>query len=253
MGERVTNGCYVDQTGLKHPPRLSVDEIPNDHDVNTILENMRMRATKLVHHRNRALVALMFDTGLRVGEVMNLTLDDVLYRNGSMIPTHVIVRHGKTEASETSQRLTDRAGGILFQWITMREKRDVPREAPLFCTLVAQNRNIGGVNEPFQKLKYAQINVMFHREGERIGLARMCPHDARHSYAMRMMRATGNMDLVRRACRHASMRSTLIYARAQKEDVENAIMSLGAERRIETRKEIEELRERLEALIKRTS
>jgi site-specific recombinase XerD len=47
-------------------------------------------------------------------------------------------------------------------------------------------------------------------------------HALRHTYATKLLRATGNLRLVQRACRHSNINTTTIYTHISSDDVARA-------------------------------
>src|SRR5438132_1212819 len=79
--------------------------------------------------RNRALIALAWRSGLRIGEVLALLPKDIDLAAGV-----VTVQHGKGD----KRRVVGVDAGtaaLVGRWIDLRSKRAISRSAPLFCTL----------------------------------------------------------------------------------------------------------------------
>ncbi len=80
------------------------------------------------------------------------------------------------------------------------------------------------------------------------------PHTLRHTFATRFLRATGNLELTRKALRHARIQTTAeIYSHLVQEDVDNGIGQLPGseeyqERPPEEDEEVQRLAEALAAL-----
>ena len=57
---------------------------------------------------------------------------------------------------------------------------------------------------------------------------RVTPHTLRHTFATRLLRVTGNVELTRKALRHASIQTTIeTYAHLVQEDVDRGIRALA--------------------------
>jgi integrase len=81
--------------------------------------------------RNRALVALLWRSGLRVGEALALRPSDVNERNGT-----VNVRNGKGRKARVAV-IDDKALGHVRAWLEVRSRLGIGGRAPLFCSVAA--------------------------------------------------------------------------------------------------------------------
>ena len=72
------------------------------------------------------------------------------------------------------------------------------------------------------------VRQLVKRLTDRAGLEKMVsPHTLRHTFATRFLRATGNLELTRKALRHARIQTTAeIYSHLVQEDVDQGIRSL---------------------------
>lgn len=143
-------------------------------------------------HRNRVMLRLMGEAGLRVGEVVALKLDHVNLNTGQ-----VIVREGKG-AKDRHVYVNPDLLDDLREWVG-REDRD---EGYLFTT--SKGTAVGP--------RY--VRKVVKREAEKAGipeLDRVSPHTLRHSYATWLYEETGNLRLVQENLGHASIKTTQIY------------------------------------------
>lgn len=119
--------------------------------------------------RNRALLASMYRAGLRPGEALALTVDDVDLENGIVA---VPARKGGT-----SRRIGIDVGtrDLMSRWIARREKQGIPATAPFFCTL-------GG-----ETLKAAYVRELLPRLARKAGIEkRVHPLNLRYTCASEM-------------------------------------------------------------------
>ncbi len=150
--------------------------------------------------RNRALVALLADSGLRVSEALRLRIEDVRFGERTLV-----VRAGKGQkdgvgffGSETAQ--------CLRAWLGKR--RGAQPEDFLFCD--RQGRSM---------TRNHALHVL-HRLSAKAGLPRKVgPHALRHYAATSILKQTGDLELVRQVLRHESLAMALRYAHLTKPDV----------------------------------
>ena len=144
--------------------------------------------------RDRALIALMAGCGLRVSEVIALDVDDIK-RNGV-----IHVRQGKGGK--------DRTVPVPSSVLLATKKLVDGRTGPLF---VANDRAAGG-----------RAGVRMTTRGAALALDRaliaagvdrhISPHSLRHTYAIRFLRATKNVEALRNVLGHSSLAVTSRYS-----------------------------------------
>jgi integrase/recombinase XerC/integrase/recombinase XerD len=145
-----------------------------------------------VGSRNRAMVCLMLESGLRLEEVTNLTVDDVHVKD-MFVKVH---GKGDKEAYVPIGTTTQKA---LERYIAHFRAPSNSRTKTLFL-------NIYG--EP---LKYETIKTIFDRLARKTGIVRLHPHLLRHTAATRMLANGADLHTVQRLLRHADIRTTLRY------------------------------------------
>jgi site-specific recombinase XerD len=79
--------------------------------------------------RNRALIAVLWRSGLRISEALALELRDVDLQAGTLR-----VRHGKGDKSRTVG-VDEQTAALLARWLDRRRRLSPGARAPVFCTL----------------------------------------------------------------------------------------------------------------------
>lgn len=116
--------------------------------------------------RNRALVAVMYRSGLRPGEALALVPADVDLDAGTVaVPARKGGRRRSTGLDTTTR-------GLIRTWLDRRAERGIAPDAPLFCTLAG---------EP---LKAAYVRELLPRLARRAGI-----HKRVHPLALRYANA----------------------------------------------------------------
>ena len=103
----------------------------------------------------------------------------------------------------------------------------------MFCT-ISQDKAGGYFAGESQKLEPGKsvstnyVRQLVKRLAEKAGIEKnVSPHTLRHTFATRLLRATGNLELTRKALRHARIQTTAkIYSHLVEEDVDNGISQL---------------------------
>lgn len=107
--------------------------------------------------RNRALVAIMYRSGLRPGEALALRTTDVDLEAGTVaVPARKGGRRRLTGLDATTREL-------IGAWTARRDERGIGDEAPLFCTLAGEMIKAAYVRELLPRLaRRAHIRKRVH-------------------------------------------------------------------------------------------
>ena len=144
--------------------------------------------------RNRALLVVLYRGGLRISEALSLAPKD-LDRDAGTI--RVLRGKGKTHRLIG---LDPGAWAILQLWLERRTQLDLPRRAPVFCTLAG---------EP---IKTAYVRALLPRLARRAGLQKRChPHGLRHTFALELANESVPVHLIQQQLGHSSLTTTDRY------------------------------------------
>lgn len=162
--------------------------------------------------RNRALIATMWQGGLRLNEALSLTPTDF---DTSRPEVHV--RFGKAGKDGVPRERRIRPGPAATEavktWKVMRAELGLAEQTPLFCTLD------GG------KLYQTYVRSMLNRLARKARWTkRIHPHGLRHSFAVTLARAGVPAAIIQRQLGHSSLATTTIYLQTlTSEDVAEAM------------------------------
>ena len=160
----------VENIRVKAPlSNVRTDELLSDDEVKRMME-----AAASV--RDRAIVALFYSSGCRLGEIYNMCIGDVVFKSFYAV-IHV---NGKTGERDVTLFV-----GVpeLKAWLNVHPFR-LDRSAPLFVT----DYPVGG---RYNRLSYASYQQILHRLAVRAGI----PENKRtHPHALRHKRATDVAD-----------------------------------------------------------
>jgi len=175
----------------KVPKRLF--KILNDEEMQRMWRSKFLSGTSGLAIRNRAMVALMLDTGLRRAEVASLRLDNV------SMEKRVVTVIGKGN-KERRVFFSPQVREYLREFMAIR---GIDAE-PLF------HLDPGGIRSAFRRIK------------EDAGLENFHPHLLRHQFATMMLRETKNMEYVRLLLGHEDYNTTKRYLSMADEDLQEA-------------------------------
>ncbi|MDF3016566.1 MAG: site-specific integrase [Thermomicrobiales bacterium] len=83
-------------------------------------------------------------------------------------------------------------------------------------------------------ITYRGMETEFMRALKRAGIRDFSFHDLRHTAATRVLRATGNLNIVKRMLRHENIRTTVKYAHSQHDDVLAGMEAAAEAQRVPT-------------------
>jgi site-specific recombinase XerD len=158
--------------------------------------------------RGRAILELLYGTGLRLGECVRLDLADV-----SLLEGRLLVRSGKGRKDRVVP-LVGRAAAALDLYL-----RDVrpqlaksPREEGLF------------LSRDGDRLSRSALQMRLREYGQASGLrTRLRPHVLRHTCATHLLQGGADIRYVQRLLGHQDLRTTAIYTRVTVDDLREVI------------------------------
>ena len=144
------------------------------------------------HKRNYAMVCLMLDTGIRVGELVNLKMDDISFASMTLKVK------GKGEIERTII-FSKKSAKAMTAYIGARGHQ--PYEDALF---ISQQGNA---------LKRNSVLQIVKRLGDKAGLhdKRVCPHTLRHTFATLYIKRGGSPFVLQRLLGHSDIKTVMVY------------------------------------------
>jgi integrase/recombinase XerD len=159
-------------------------------------------------NRDRAIILVLLDTGLRASELCALNVGDVDLKSGK-----VDVKHGIGGGAKGGK------GRVVFLgkacrrtvWRYLAEREDgEDLDAPLF---------IGRLDHRMNKGVLRQLIVGL---GEKAGITKCHPHRFRHTFAITYLRSGGDVFTLQSMLGHSTLEMVQHYARVAQMDVEQA-------------------------------
>jgi site-specific recombinase XerD len=187
----------------------ALPQVPTEEEVRAVLQ--RCSTVGFIGKRNRALILVLADAGLRASEVLHLLVEDWNPAERSLL-----IRSGKGRKDRVCF-LSPTTVRAIREYLSARLQ--VGREDFLF------------VNAQNQPLKKRHLLQTFHRLSKRAGLPphrRIHPHALRHFAATSWLRNGVGLDEVRRLLGHESLATTLRYSSLVSSDLQAAHKRAGA-------------------------
>lgn len=161
-----------------------------------------------LQQRNEAIIALMYDTGLRVGELVAIDVDMLREGNSALyIPTDIQKDYpNDNEPAPATLELASDVSRLLSSYLNNRWK-DSPA---LFPSRSSDRITTQGVRDVISKVAREAGTEPYLLDGSRGEPDAVTPHALRHSVAYRMMNAENGNTLydVRNRLRHRSIQTT---------------------------------------------
>ncbi len=186
----------------------------NDTDVTKLLEylNSNLNENKHYSYIHALGIKLMLFAGLRVSEVLSLTLENIQISDlknrddeNDFYEIHLLDTKSKEEQVALIQIKHIELEMLYFQALQEEDE----------FIFKAKNAKIAINRSNF----YVSItNIMKKLNIKKKGL-----HVFRHTCAMRLFRKTGNLLVLKETLRHSDIKTTMIYAHAEKRDIAEAM------------------------------
>jgi len=156
--------------------------------------------------RNRAILSLMTNTGLRVSEVSNLQAKDINLKEGKLR-----VINGKGSKDRDLVIGNKQALELLREYNRIR-----PKSNYFFTSLEAGREG--------KQVSVRYLQTMIKRYSERAKINKnVSPHTLRHTFATEFYRETKDIETLRKILGHSDISTTQIYVTLANIDVEKAM------------------------------
>jgi integrase/recombinase XerD len=154
--------------------------------------------------RNKSIILMLLDTGIRVGELTRLRIRDVNLENGEVYihPFHVRKSHSRTTF------LGKAARKVIWHYLVSRE--GIQPDEMLFVT---------SANRP---MTCQSVLKMLSRLGNSAGVMNVHPHRFRHTFAVQYLRNGGDIFTLKRLLGHKRFDMVNHYLNLSSMDTQNA-------------------------------
>lgn len=208
---------YIEQdpSELLETPKkkLHLPEVLSLEEINLMIAQMDM--SKHESHRNRAIIEILYGSGLRVSELVNLRLSDMYIKEGYM----------RINGKGNKQRLVP-LSAVAIQWFSYwiedRNQLDIKPEAI----------DIAFLNRRGKQLTRAMIFTIIKSLARDAGIKKtISPHTLRHSFATHLLQNGADLRIIQQLLGHESISTTEIYTHVDIHDLREAILKYHPENR----------------------
>ena len=179
---------YILKSPMRRIHKIKTKQIVKSTISDESIERIRDACTV---DRDLAMIDLLYSTGIRVGELVNLDRDDIDFENRECIVS------GKGD-KERKVYFDAKAKIHLQKYLDSR----IDDEHALFVTLDA----------PHARLKISGVEIRIRELGRRLGLDRIHPHKFRRTVATRAIDKGMPIEQVQKLLGHAQIDTTMQYA-----------------------------------------
>lgn len=160
----------------------------------------RSRSTAI---RDKMIIMVLYDTGLRAQELCDLTIDDI-----DLFQRKIKIKHGKGDKPRTVH-FGKRTGKLIWEYLSPRLETGNHKQ-PL--VLVDEN------GEPRAMNRHV-LRRLLKRIGDRAGVKNVHPHRFRHSFATEYLRNGGKMIALQELLGHSDLEMVRRYAKFVEADI----------------------------------
>ncbi len=158
------------------------------------------------NYRTKAMLELIYGSGLRISELVNLSLNDIDLYNAT------ILVHGKG-SKERIVPLGEYAKKYLILYLDNRDKL-IKRKNGNFEELFLNNHGMPITRNGFNYL----LNNILHEKGIE---KKITPHTLRHSFATHMLNNGADLRTIQELLGHSDIVTTRIYTHIAKKEIQN--------------------------------
>ena len=167
--------------------------LPKNIDVDELDQLLEMNDSDPLSIRDRAMMELMYGTGLRLAELVDI---DVKAIDVSLGELRVVGKGSK----ERKVPFSGKASEWLLNWLKVRGELAHPDEVALF------------VSKRGTRISHRSVQKRMEQWGQKQAIAsHVSPHKLRHSFATHILESSNNLRAVQELLGHENISTTQIY------------------------------------------
>lgn len=188
--EKINNNPCDDITGLKMPKTMP--HVLSEEDINKLLD---IDLNNALDYRTKAMLELMYSSGLRVSELLNLSVNDV------DLTSNIVKCFGKGN-KERIVPIDDVATKYLFEYINIFRNTLLKNKTSdiLFLNSRGEKMSRQGF---FKILKELALKKGINKD--------ISPHTIRHSFATHLLNHGADLRSIQTMLGHENIKTTQIY------------------------------------------
>jgi integrase/recombinase XerD len=208
---------YIEQdpSELLETPKkeLHLPDVLSLEEIDRMIAQIDM--SKSESHRNRAIIEMLYGSGLRVSELVNLRLSNMYLKEGYM---RIMGKGSKQRLVPVSPVAVKWFG----YWMEDRNRLNIKPEAV----------DIAFVNRYGRQLTRAIIFTIIKTLAREAGIQKtISPHTLRHSFATHLLQNGADLRIIQQLLGHESISTTEIYTHVDIQDLREAVLKYHPENR----------------------
>ena len=180
-------------------------------------EEVQLLIQKTTNMRDKLLIQLLFETGLRIGEALSLFMEDFIFDhtkghrirllNRGELENGAKLKTGEREIY-VSQELMDLYDDYLYEVLDELELDTN------FVFIKIRGANVG------KPMNYQDVSSLFKRLRKKTGILKIHPHLLRHTHATMFYKQTNDLKQVQERLGHADIQTTAnLYLHPSEEEI----------------------------------
>jgi integrase/recombinase XerD len=208
---------YIEQdpSELLEMPRIEkhLPEVLSLEEIDAMIAQIDM--SKPEGHRNRAIIEMLYGSGLRVSELTELRLSSIYRKEGYM---RIFGKGSKQRLVPISPVADEQLG----YWLHDRSQLDIKPEAT----------DIAFLNRYGRQLTRAMIFTIVKGLAKQADIHKtISPHTLRHSFATHLLQNGADLRIIQDLLGHEDITTTEIYTHIEIQDLREAILKYHPENR----------------------
>ena len=171
----------------------SSNKLPDVLSPEDVEQLLNFKPSNMIEIRDMAIVELMYSSGLRVSETVNINLND-FEENKSFL--RVLGKGSKKRLVPMGRY----AVNAINEWLIEREK-------------ILNNTDALFLNSKGTRLTVRSVQLRLKKMAVKQGLPPIHPHMLRHSFATHMLESSGDLRTIQELLGHSSLSTTQIYTK----------------------------------------
>ena len=204
-----THKIEADPSELLEMPKLNqyLPEVLTVEEINALVDAIDVSTAE--GQRNRAIIEMLYGSGLRVSELVNLKLSDMYLDDGFM----------RVLGKGSKQRLvpiSDESKKQFLLWMECRRASVIEQEG---------QGNYAFLNRRGHQLTRVMIFTIIKRLCAAAGIQKnISPHTLRHSFATHLLQNGADLRVIQQLLGHEDITTTEIYTHLEVSDLREAIL-----------------------------
>jgi integrase/recombinase XerD len=200
VSENITTNNPVE--GMMRPKLQR--KLPTVLTVEEVDKLLSFQPKKFNDIRNKAMIEMLYATGLRVSELVNLTFDQIDLGNRFI---RVIGKGGKERIVLLNKKSVD----ALKEWIKIRDKKFTGKISAEYDKFIFLSK----LGKPISRIDFWEQLKNYVRNA---GISKnVSPHTLRHSFATHMLKYGADLRVVQELLGHSDISTTQIYTQVDRQ------------------------------------